>query len=164
MPYSHLISANLTGANLSEANLSQSTFYNCSLYNTCLAYSDLRNSDLRGASFGATLIDGTNLQNCIFSTLSCFSLDFYLARCMDGCVYVSSQGSVHRMSQQPIVLKGCLNTHIIVFDQTVKVGMKFFPKTIIPSLMKMVSSFSEPKLINSQPGITKENNQTGGLA
>lgn len=148
MPNASFINANLSGANLSEATLINARFYNCSLYNTCLSYSDLSKSDFRSASFGATLIDGANIQDCIFSTLSCFDLDFYFTTNMTGCLFASEDGKMHKMSKHPMVLKGFMNTHIIILDHTVKIGTKTFPRTILPTLMKAISSYTTPPLMN----------------
>ncbi|PCI57008.1 MAG: hypothetical protein COB36_01695 [Alphaproteobacteria bacterium] len=148
MPNALFISTNLSGTNLSEANLANAVFYNCSLYNTCLSFSDLRRCDFRNANFGATLIDSANIQDCIFSTLSCFDLDFYFTANMTGCLFVSDDGKIHRMSKHPMVLKGFMNTHIIILDHTIKIGMKTFPKTILPELMKIISSYTKQPSTN----------------
>ncbi|PCJ02723.1 MAG: hypothetical protein COB14_01820 [Alphaproteobacteria bacterium] len=148
MPNANFINTNLTGANLSEAHLTNSIFYNASLYNTCLSYSDLNKSDFRSASFGATLIDGTNIQDCIFSTLSCFDLDFYFTANMTGCLFASEDGQMHKMSKHPIVLKGFMNTHIIILDHSIKIGIKTFPRTILPELMKAIYSYAKSPLTN----------------
>ncbi len=143
-----LSGANLTGANLSEANLEESIFYNCSLYNTCLSYSNLKGCDFRNANFGATLIEGSDIQECIFSTLSCFDLDFYFTENMDGCLFASADGALHKMSKSPVILKGFLNNHIIILDNTVKIGAKTFPREILPKLIQMLSSHALPALVN----------------
>ena len=139
MPRAILNGANLTGANFSECNLEYSVFYDCSFYNTCLSYSNLRNSDFRGASFGATLIEGANIQNCIFSTLSCFDLDFCLTENMDGCLFSCIDGELHKMSRYPIVLKGLMSTHIIILDDSIKIGAKIFPKTLLPMFLQILA-------------------------
>ncbi len=140
MPFANFTGSNLTGANLSESTLTSAIFLNCSLYNACFSYSCLSNSDFRGAHFGATLIDGANKQNSLFSTLSCFDLDFGFARHMDGCIFMSTDGTLHKMSQCPIILKGFLNTHIIIFDCSVKIGVKNFPRSVLPALVDMIGS------------------------
>ena len=160
MPFTDFTGANLTGANMSEATLTASIFYNCSLFNTCLSYSGLNNCDFRGANFGATLTDGANIQNCIFSTLSCFDLEFCYVRHMDGCVFVADDGALHKMSQQPIVLKGFLNNHIIIFDQTVKIGVKFFPKEVLPNLLSMLSSYG---LTEKRDALSARLNEMGNM-
>ncbi|PCK00415.1 MAG: hypothetical protein COA45_01150 [Zetaproteobacteria bacterium] len=148
MPNAIFINANLSGTNLSEAHLNNSIFYNCSLYNTCLSFSDLEKCDFRNANFGATMINGANIQDCIFSTLSCFDLDFYFATNMTGCLFVSEDGKMHKMSKHPMVLKGFLNTHIIILDHTIKIGIKTFPKTMLPELMNVISSQAKRTLTN----------------
>ena len=148
MPNALFISTNLSGTNLSEANLANAVFYNSSLYNTCLSFSDLRRCDFRKANFGATLIDSANIQDCMFSTLSCFDLDFYFTANMTGCTFVSDDGKIHRMSKHPMVLKGFMNTHIIILDHTIKIGMKTFPKTILPELMKIINSYTKQPSTN----------------
>ena len=142
--------------------MANAVFYNCSLYNTCLSFSDLRKCDFRNANFGATLIDSANIQDCMFSTLSCFDLDFYFTASMTGCTFMSDDGKMHRMSKHPMVLKGFMNTHIIIFDHTIKIGMKTFPKTILPELIKIIISYTkQPSTSNNRVFLElfKENEQ-----
>ncbi len=148
MPMAYLAGANLTGANLSEANLRNSVFYNCSLYNTCLSYSNLQGCDFRDANFGATLIEGANIQKCIFSTLSCFDLDFYFTDNMSGCLFVTADGAPHNMSNPPIILRGLMNTHIVVLDNTIKIGAKILPRKILPKLINLLYSHALPTQVN----------------
>lgn len=157
MPCADLSGANLTGANLSEANLTQAIFYNADLYNTCLAYSDFRNSDFRSASFGATMIEGCNMRNCIFSTLSCFDLEFTLTDDIGGSLFAMPDGGLHHMSKHPIVLKGLLNTPIIILDQAVKIGEKIFPRNLLSTFLNIIEHHSKPALENNYPCITGQN-------
>ncbi len=149
MPCSLLNEANLTGANLSEANLIGCSFTNSSLYNTCLSYSDLSNCDFRSASFGATLIDGANIQGSIFSNISCFDLDFNLTKNMVGCLFASSDGNIHKMSRQPMIIKGFMNRKIIVLDNAIKIGIKMLPKNMLPDLIKTISNNILQNAINN---------------
>lgn len=133
--------ANLTGTNLSEANLQNSIFNNCSFYNTCFAYSNLQGCHFMGASFGATLIDGTNLQDCIFSTLSCFDLEFGLASAMNGCIFHEEVNGLHyKMSEPPVILKGIINTPIIIMDKVVKIGSQIFTEDVSAPLLKLIEN------------------------
>ena len=143
-----LSGANLTGANLSEANLKEGIFYNCSLYNTCLSYSNLKGSDFRSTNFGATLIDGADIGECTFSTLSCFDLNFYFTKNMEGCLFSTPDGAMHKMSKNPIILKGFLDKHIIMLDNSVKIGSKIFPVTSIPTLLKIIAIYIKLPLNN----------------
>lgn len=122
MPHAKLDGANLTGANLSEACLHGSSFRHASFYNTCLCYSDLRAADFRDSDFGGTDVTGADISFCRFSTLSCFDLSFTDAVNMLGCVFESPEGMACKMSQRPIVLKGIMNTPIVIMDQTIKIG------------------------------------------
>ena len=157
MPSAYLSGANLTGANLSEANLTQAIFYNTDLYNTCLSYSDLRNSDFRSASFGATMIEGCNMRNCVFSTLSCFDLEFILTDDIAGSLFAMPDGALHHMSKHPIVLKGFLNTPIIILDQAIKIGEKIFPRNLLPTLINMIELHSKPSPENNYICISEQN-------
>lgn len=139
MPNANFAGANLTGANLSEANLRSAIFFNAALYNTCMAFSIINGSDFRMSQFGGTLICSASLQNCIFSDLSCFELDFTSARSIAGSCYVTEDGKINKMSQQPIIIKGLFNSHIIVLDQSIKVGLKIFPRKLLPSFVEMLS-------------------------
>ena len=156
MPSAQMNGANLTGANLSEANLTQAVFHNTTLYSTCLSYSDLRNSDFRSASFGATMIEGCNIRNCVFSTLSCFDLEFTLTDGMSGCLFAMPDGGLHHMSKHPIVLKGVLNTPIVILDQAIKIGEKIFPKNTIPTIINLIERHSRPALENNFQNIMNE--------
>ncbi len=149
MPCSLLNGANLTGANLSECNLKGSVFYNTSLYNTCLSYSDLSSCDFRCTNFGATLIDGANIQGSIFSNLSCFSLNFNLTTNMAGCLFTSSSGDIHKMSKQPMIIKGFMNQQIIILDHAIKIGTKIFPKAVLPDIIKMVNNHALLNTVNN---------------
>ncbi len=156
MPMAHFAGANLTGANLSEANLRGSVFYNCSLYNTCLSYSNLQECDFRGTSFGATLIEGANIQECIFSTLSCFDLDFYFTDRMNGCLFVTADGAPHNMSNPPVILKGLMNTHIVILDNTIKIGAKILPRKILPKLINLLYSHALPTQVNDNDALAQK--------
>ncbi len=122
MPYADLKGSNLTGANLSEATLHNCNFKNASLYNCCMSHSDLHESNFTGASFGGTLIDFADLGKCSFSTLSCFDLDFVFCKNLEGSKFIEPDGRFLKMSGAPIVIKNMLNTPIILFDETVKIG------------------------------------------
>lgn len=137
--------SNLNGCNMSETNLSQSQFYGCTLYSTCFSDSLLKNCDFRGADFGATLINGTDISDCIFSTLSCFDLDFSHVKKMDGCVFTTPDNTIHPMSKHPIVLKGIFNAPIVILDNSIKIGFETFSKSIIPTLSKVI----ERKIISN---------------
>lgn len=122
MPGALFIGTNLSGANLSESCLRGSSFHHASLHNACLCYSDLRACDFRDADFGATDIGNADIGFSRFSTLSCFDLAFTDAQNMLGCTFESPEGHFCKMSRHPIVLKGILNTPIVIMDQTVKIG------------------------------------------
>ena len=143
MPNADLSGANLTGANLSEADISHAKLFNCSLYNTCFSYSNLKNSDFRGASFGATLINGANIQGCVFSTLSCFDLEFQYSANMTGCQYVLPDGKKYNISSPPIVIKGLLNVPVIVFDDFIKIGSKTISKSNLPQLSSILGFYEQ---------------------
>ncbi len=145
--------ANLTGANMSECSLNNGNFQNCAIYNTCFAYSDINNADFTGAGFGATLIDGCNLQDCLFSTLSSLDLNFALTQSMQGCRYQEANGKTHPMSAPPIILKGCISTPIIIFDETVKIGNNIFSNEIIPTLLKMMGNILQTPYAGHQKRI-----------
>lgn len=142
MPHAHLIGANLSGANLSEANLKLSIFHHSSLYNCCLSYSNLESSDFTSADFGSTLIEETNLDQCIFSTLSCFDLDFQLAATMNGCIFVDNNGTSLNMSTPPIIIKGILNTPVVIMDQAIKIGTRILPRTVMPTLIRAAEIYA----------------------
>ncbi len=143
MPGAELTGANLTGANFSESNLIGAHLQDSELYNTCFAYSEMSHSDFRGASFGATMIEGCIIDGATFSTLSCFDLDFRNVATMKDCKFESFDGALYGMTKHPIVLKGLLNTPIVILDQTITIGANILPKTILPALLNAMTSHEE---------------------
>lgn len=142
--------ANLSGTNLSEADLLGATYFDTTLYNTCFSYSCLENSDFRGASFGATLIEGCFMHESIFSTLSCFDLDFTSAESIEGSLFETPNGMHLEMSCHPVVVKGLLSKPIIILDHTIAIGMEVFPKSILPDLGRaIVTAEYEPVKLRS---------------
>lgn len=140
MPYADLKGSNLIGANMSECYLDGTIFDDSSLYNTCFAYSQMPSCSFLGCQFGATMIEGCNIQDSKFSTSSCFDLDFYLTTAMSGCIYVDQNYRTHKMSEPPSVLKGFLNTPIIILDQSIKVGSQFFSyEDALPSVLSLIN-------------------------
>ena len=131
--------ANLTGANLSEAYLQGGIFENTSLFNTCFCYSDLRSCDFRSASFGGTDITGANISHSTFSSLSCFDLDFWHTDNMDGCRYINPNGTISPMSQKPIIIKGLMNTPILILDHDVHIGAGNFPKQSLDKILALTT-------------------------
>lgn len=119
--------SNLTGANMSEANLQGANLKDTDLYNTCFALSDLRRCNFEGASFGATDIAGCDISGSSFSTLSCFTLDFMLARTMKDCVFINPDGWRAFMSRPPVVIRGATDRLVVLMDECIKVGHDMMP-------------------------------------
>ena len=142
MPGADFSGSNLSGANLSEATLPEASFKDTSLYNCCLAYSDLHGSDFAGASFGGTLIDGADMRNCIFTTLSCFDLDFMHCKDLRGCFFIGPESRHFEMSGAPVVIKGLLNVPIIMFDEFVKIGDKTMERRSMPRLLQVLGAYT----------------------
>ncbi|MGN7438760.1 MAG: pentapeptide repeat-containing protein [Alcanivorax sp.] len=134
--------SNLMGANLSEANLDQSTFHNCDMHNACLSFSNLNSCDFRGTLFGGTLVNDTTMKNAEFSTLSCFDLDFFSVLTMEGCTFVWETEECFDMSQPPIVIKGLLNTPVIIMDHHIKVGSHTLSKAHLPQLVNTLTLYT----------------------
>ncbi len=142
MPYADFSSSNLSGANLSEATLHNSNFSDTSLYNCCMSYSNLHECNFCGASFGGTLIDYTDLGNSIFSTLSCFDLDFIYCTNLNGCKFIEPNNRYYEMSGAPIVIKNMLNKPIIMFDKTIKIGNKAIKRSSMPNFLSILSKYT----------------------
>jgi uncharacterized protein YjbI with pentapeptide repeats len=120
--------ANLSGANLSEASLRGAHFKNTALYNACLCLSDLSGCNFQGAGFGATDIHGALLKRAIFSTLSCFTLDFFGAGNMEGCAFIDAHGITTPFSQPPVVVNGLGPSPLIFMGGTIRSGHeRLFP-------------------------------------
>ncbi|MDB5490576.1 MAG: pentapeptide repeat family protein [Micavibrio sp.] len=124
--------ANLTGANLSEADLRRTDFSNAVLHGAILCDSDLSYSDFSGALFGATEIAGATLLNCIFSTLSAFTLPFDEADMIRDCIFINSCETPCPFSRQPLVVRG-LSAPVMVMDRHIKIGHQIFPLDSIPA-------------------------------
>ncbi|MDH5722839.1 MAG: pentapeptide repeat-containing protein [Alphaproteobacteria bacterium] len=138
MPYANLTGCNLSGTNFSESILHESDFQHASLYNCYLSYSDLQGCNFRHSDFGATNIVGANIENCSFSTLSCFTLDFSHASSMKGCTFNHYNGDVYPMSGSPVVISGLFKTPVIIMDTIIKIGKNIFPKNDVP-IMKILT-------------------------
>ncbi len=143
--------ANLTGANMSEAQVSKSSFQNCALFNCCFAYSNMDHCDFRGAQFGATLIERSNISGCLFSTLSCFELEFMNTTNMSGCLFIMPDHAAHLMSRHPIVFKGLMSSPIVILDQVIKIGAKTFPKSLMPTVLHLLESCTTPRSSTPMP-------------
>lgn len=137
MPYADLTGCNLSGVNFSESVLHDSNFQHATLYNCYLSYSDLKGCNFRNSDFGATNIIGANIENCSFSTLSCFTLEFSQVGSMQGCTFNHYNGNVYPMSGSPIVISGLFSTPVVIMDTIIKIGQNIFPKNDIP-IMKLL--------------------------
>ncbi len=146
MPGANFTNSNLTGANMSEAYFKDARFNGAALYNTCFYDSNLTGCDFTDASFGATDIFGTIISNARFSTLSCFTLDFQSVRNMDGCLYISRDGHICRMSKPPLVVHGYTRKPIIFMDDHVKAGHNLIDSKRLKPLAKKLTS----RLINTR--------------
>ncbi|MFP4097161.1 MAG: pentapeptide repeat-containing protein [Alphaproteobacteria bacterium] len=140
MPYADFSGSNLTGANLSESFLYNANFTNASLYNCCMSYADIRKCDFRGAGFGATLINGANIAESQFSTLSCFDLDFISCINTKNCRFIEPDYTPRDMSYPPTVIKGLLSTPIIVIGNHIKIGEKTLKYETVPILLQTLST------------------------
>lgn len=121
--------SNLTGANLSEARLAHANFSGADLYNTCFAFSDMWGCDFTDASFGATDISGADLSGSMFSSLSCFTLDFALAKKMNACRFINPDGSIAAMARPPVVIRGLSARLVVLMDRHMKLGHDIVPYT-----------------------------------
>jgi uncharacterized protein YjbI with pentapeptide repeats len=118
---------NLTGANLSEARLRGALFCGADLYNTCLAYADVKSCDFTDAMFGATDITGADISNALFSTLSCFTLDFPSAASLQNCRFTNDAGQEFFWSRPPVVIRGLGLKPVIFTDQCWMHGTAIMP-------------------------------------
>lgn len=155
MPHANFSGANLTGANLSEANLKGSLFDQTDLYNTCLCYSNISYCDFINSNFGATDIGGADISHSVFSTLSCFDLDFMTAENMEGCMYINTNKERCAMNYHPLIIKGIFTSPIVIFDTTIKIGNNIFEKNVIPLLINTLENIANSSTLNASP-YTKE--------
>ncbi len=121
MRHARLDGSNLTGANLSEARLDGTSFTNTTMHGACLCESSLKGCNFEGASFGATDITGSILQNCSFSTLSAFTLNFINAKTVKDCRFEDNTKAICPFSKPPVILQG-LALPVILLDRHLKIG------------------------------------------
>ncbi len=138
--------SNLTGANLSECELMGANFNSSAPYNTFLCYSDMQNCNFENTSFGATDITGSNIKGSIFSTLSCFDLDFNLAKDMSECRFQDISGNICDMSRPPVIIKGLPAGQMIFMDKTIKIAGKIAQYSQLSAVLK---ELNPPQITNS---------------
>lgn len=128
--------SNLTGANFSEAKLLHCNFQNSDLYNTCLAYGTLANCSFDGASFGATDITQSTFVSCLFSNLTCFTLNFKLAKRMIDCRFADAEGTIIPLTEPPIIVHGIFDMPLIFMDGRVWRGHDQLPGRLnLPAIL-----------------------------
>lgn len=138
--------SNLSGTNLSESVLEGANFSNAALVDACLSYSNLGKSLFYGARFGATDIAGCKMPSCTFSGLSTFTLDFMDATDIAGSTYLHLD--LHRlpMNTPPRVLRGWLNTPVILLDHHAIIGNKSLCASSLGHLPLLASFFDDRAL------------------
>jgi len=120
-----LSGSNLSGANASECRIQGADLTGATLHGTILCESDLSHSCMDFAGFGATDIFDTILDDCRFSSLSAFTLDFIEASSMTGSCFINPCGTPCPMSRPPVLIQG-LNQRMIIMDRHLKIGNEVF--------------------------------------
>ncbi|MGZ9097253.1 MAG: pentapeptide repeat-containing protein [Micavibrio sp.] len=120
-----LSGCNLAGANASECRMNGADFTGATLHGTILCESDLSHACMGSAAFGATDVFAAVLNDCHFSSLSAFTLDFIDASSMTGSCFVNPCGTVCPMSRPPVLIQG-LNQRMIIMDRHIKIGHDVF--------------------------------------
>ncbi|MGH1398131.1 MAG: pentapeptide repeat-containing protein [Alphaproteobacteria bacterium] len=128
--------ANLTGANMSEANLYGANLSHTALHNTCFAYSDLSEADFTGAHCGATDIAMAYLDECTFSDISCFTLNFKQATSMQNCRFTTQNGESSHFSKAPIIINGLIESPLIITENTAYIGYTQLNKRHLERILK----------------------------
>lgn len=146
--------SNLSGANMSESMLEDADFTNTGMVDACLSYSRLCGSIFDGARFGATDITGAHLQACTFSGLSAFSLDFVDTDGMELCRYRHNDAQTLPMNTPPRVLRGWLNTPVILLDHHVIIGRKSLCAASLHDFPLLASFFTPQKNIDIRKNAT----------
>ncbi len=118
--------SSLIGANISEVELSGASIRHADLAAACLAESRLVNVDFSGSSFGATILAGATIDNCIFTCLSALSLPFIEAHL--GRNILELHGKVATFSAPPVVITG-MPKRIALLDSVVIVGECMAPRS-----------------------------------
>lgn len=114
--------SNLNGANLSECDLAASIFSHATLYHCFLNLSDLSRSEFYDARFGDTDIMGATLNNCGFSSPSCFSLSFSHARAIRKCHFKTANGKIITFSKPPVINSGRFSSPVITIGEHKLIG------------------------------------------
>lgn len=123
--------ANLSGANLSESILDNVIFDNAILHSAVLCQSKLRGAQFDGTLFGATEIVDAQFEDCLFSTLSAFTLRFNEAGTFRNCRYINPCGTICYMSRAPVVMTG-LSQQLVLMDHYIKIGHSVFALDDVP--------------------------------
>jgi 2-iminobutanoate/2-iminopropanoate deaminase len=124
---------NLNNANISEAILEQCNFTGASFIGTCLAESQISNSTFINASFGATDLSATNMNECIFSTLSALQLPFQDLANMRNCYFKNAVDQHTPLSRPPLIISGVFKAPIAILDKTILIGHRVVPMEILNS-------------------------------
>lgn len=136
------INCNLSGVNASECRMDGARFNAATLYGAVFCESSLNNAIFKDASFGATDIYRASLENCVFSTLSAFTLNFSDASTLYGSYFINPCGTICAMSHAPLVIDG-LQQKIIFMDNDIKIGHAVF-KSLKDSDTTLFSKFFSP--------------------
>lgn len=147
--FADFTNANLTGANLSGATFTDCRFHGAALYNTFFCYSHFRHCSFESASFGGTDITSAWLEDCLFSTLSCFTLDFVLARTMRGSRFTDPEGKIYPMTRPPLVIKGTHMGPICLMDRHVKIGARIMPAASCPEHFQLLKGIEKLQKLKS---------------
>lgn len=117
--------SNLSGANASECILTKAQFTGAILHGTVFCESDLSLAHFDGALFGGTDLFNCRAAQCVFTTLSAFSLNFFEAISMHDSQFLNPCGTSCPMSHPPLVIQGLQQT-VIFMDRHIKIGHAVF--------------------------------------
>ena len=120
-----LSGSSFIGANVSEADFTGATVTGSDFTSACLCDSRLVNVDVTGTSFGATLLAGAIIDNCIFSCPSALLLP--LADAQLGRNIYTHEGKVITFTACPVVITG-LPKRVALLDNTVLIGDKIYTR------------------------------------
>lgn len=111
---------NLSGANMSECDLRSCVFSHAALMDVCLCDSNLTKAGFYEASFSASDITGTRLEECLFSCPSAFTLKFADAAHFKDCIFYA-EGQHCPMFRPPLVVGG-LSLPLVAMDDHLMIG------------------------------------------
>lgn len=128
--------SNFSGSNLSESVVSYCSFTNCNLINSDFTSSEIIFCNFQNSDFGANNVKNASFIDCVFNTVSAFSISYCSLKTLKNNIFNTSQGTSLKFSETPIVVQGINCNPIIIINNTVLNGSKIIRKNINFTFLK----------------------------